>query len=208
VTEGTVILVGAAAFAEEITDLCRMSGVRVAAWIEGIDADRADSMAEPPIVWVDDQAAFEPGLPVLPAIGAVARRGIVERLVDEGRSLATFVHASAVVAPSASVEPGCVVFPNVVVGAQTRIGRGTIVNRGALIGHHTSIGAFSFVGPGANVAGKVTIGDGAYLGIGSIVRDGLSVGAGATLGAGAVAVGDVAPGTTVVGVPARPVDAA
>jgi sugar O-acyltransferase (sialic acid O-acetyltransferase NeuD family) len=199
-----VILVGAAAFAEEITDLCRMGGLPVAGWIEGIDADRADPAADPPIVWVDEQAAFEPDLPVLPAIGAVARRGIVERLVAEGRALATFVHPSAVVAPSAVVEPGCVVFPNVVIGAASRIGQATIVNRGALIGHHTRIGRYGFVGPGANVAGKVTIGDEAYLAIGSVVRDGLTIGDGATVGAGAVAVTDVAAGVTVVGVPARP----
>ena len=208
VTGDTVILVGAAVFAEEITDLCRMAGVRVAGWIEGIDASRADGAADPPIVWVDDQAAFEPGLPVLPAIGAVARRGIVERLVSEGRSLATFVHPSAVVAPSAEIEPGCVVFPNVVIGARTRIGRGTIVNRGALIGHHVTIGAYAFVGPGANIAGRTTIGDGAYVAIGAIVRDGLTVGDDATVGAGAVAIGDVPAATTVVGVPARPVGGA
>lgn len=199
-----VILVGAAAFAEEITDLCRLAGVPVAGWIEGLDPDRADPDADPPIVWVDDQAGFEPGLPILPAIGGVARRGIVERLVGEGRRLATFVHPSAVVAPSAVLEPGCVVFPLVVIGARTRIGRGTIVNRGALIGHHSSIGAFGFVGPGANIAGKVTIGGGVHVGIGAIVRDGLTVGQGATVGAGAVAVGDVAAGTTVIGMPARP----
>jgi sugar O-acyltransferase (sialic acid O-acetyltransferase NeuD family) len=206
VSEDAVILVGAAAFAEEITDLCHMADVRVAGWIEGLDPARADASGDPPIVWVDEQAAFEPGLPILPAIGAVARRGIVERLVGEGRSLATFIHPSAVVAPSAVVEPGCVVFPNAVIGARTRIGRATIVNRGALIGHHASIGAFAFIGPGANVAGRVTIGDGAYLAIGAIVRDGLMIGEGATIGAGAVAVGDVAAGTTVIGIPARPVE--
>jgi sugar O-acyltransferase (sialic acid O-acetyltransferase NeuD family) len=199
-----VILVGAAAFAEEITDLCRAAGVRVAAWIEGIDRDRADASADPPILWVDDQAAFEPELPILPAIGAVARRGIVERLVGEGRTLATLIHPSAVVASTAIVEPGCVIFPLVAIGARSRIGRGTIVNRGALVGHHTTIGEFAFVGPGANVAGKVTVGAGAYIAIGSIVRDGLSIGEGAVLGAGAVAVADIAAGTTVVGVPARP----
>ena len=202
-----VILVGAAAFAEEIGDLCLMAGVPVAAWIEGLDASRADASATPPIIWVDDQASFEPGLPILPAIGSVARRGILERLVGEGRSLATFVHPSAVVAPSAILEPGCVVFPNVVIAARSRIGRGTIVNRGALVGHHTSIGAFGFVGPGANIAGKVTIGEGVHVGIGAIVRDGLTVGEGAIIGAGAVAVGPVAAGATVIGIPARPVAA-
>jgi sugar O-acyltransferase (sialic acid O-acetyltransferase NeuD family) len=205
-TAEAVILVGAAAFAEEITDLCAMAGVPVAAWIEGIDRDRANATADPPILWVDDQADFRPDLPILPAIGSVARRAIIERLVGEGRRLATFVHPSAVVAPSAVLEPGCVVFPLVVVGARTRIGEGTIVNRGALIGHHTSIGAFGFVGPGANIAGKVSIGGGVHIGLGAVVRDGLEVGDGATIGAGAVAVGPVASGSTVVGVPARPIE--
>jgi len=206
VNANAVVLVGAAAFAEEITDLCHMAGIRVAGWIEGLDPARADAAVDPPIVWVDDQADLEPALPILPAIGAVARRGIVERLMGEGRSLATFVHPSAVVAPSAIVEPGCVIFPNVVIGARTRVGRGTIVNRGALIGHHASIGAFAFIGPGANVAGRVRIGDMAYVAIGAIVRDDLTVGDGATIGAGAVAVRDVEVGTTVVGIPARPLE--
>lgn len=201
-----VILVGAAAFAEEISDLCRMADVRVAGWIEGIDRERADARADPPLVWVDDQATFEPDLPILPAIGSTARRAIVERLVVEGRELATFVHPSAVVAPSAVIEAGCVIFPLVVVGARTRVGRATIVNRGALIGHHTTIGAFGFIGPGANVAGKVSIGEGVHVAIGAIVRDGLTVGDGATIGAGAVAVRDVVAGSTVVGLPARPME--
>ncbi len=199
-----VLLVGAASFAEEITDLCRSSGVEVAGWIEGLDPAAADAAADPPVIWVDEQAAFHPDLPVLPAIGTVQRREIMERLAGEGRRLATFVHPSAVVAGTAVVEEGCVVFPMVVIGARSRIGRGTIVNRGALIGHHSTVGPFAFLGPGANVAGKVTLGSQVHVGIGSIVRDGLTVGDGAVIGSGAVAIEDVAAGTTVVGVPARP----
>lgn len=198
-----ILLVGAASFAEEITDQCRSSGVEVAGWIEGLDPGAADPAADPPIVWVDDQAAFEPDLPILPAIGSVARRAIVERLVGEGRRLATFVHPTAVVAPSAELAAGVVVFPLVVIGARTRIGTATIVNRGSLIGHHTTIGAFSFLGPGSNVAGKVTVGEGVHIGIGAIVRDRVTIGEGAVVGSGAVVVGDVRAGATVMGIPAR-----
>jgi acetyltransferase EpsM len=204
--ETAVILVGAAAFAEEVSDLCLQAGVHVAAWIEGLDPGAADASADPPILWVDDQATFQPDLPVVPAIGSVARRAILERLTGEGRRLATVIHPSAVVAPSAVIEPGCVLFPNVVVGARTRIGRGTVVNRGALIGHHTTVGPFSFLGPGANVAGKISMGEGVHVGIGAIVRDGIRVGDGAVIGSGAVAVRDVPAGVTVVGIPARPLE--
>jgi sugar O-acyltransferase (sialic acid O-acetyltransferase NeuD family) len=202
----TVILVGAGRFAEETTDVAADAGVAIAAWIEGLDPARADPASDPPILWVDHQAAFRPDLPIVPAIGSVRRRALVERLLAEGRALATVVHPSAVVARSAVVEAGCVIFPGVVIGARSRVGAGTIVNRGALIGHHTTIGAHSFIGPGATIAGGVEIGEEAWIGIGAIVRDDRRIGRGVTVGAGAVVVGDVGEGVTVIGLPARPME--
>jgi sugar O-acyltransferase (sialic acid O-acetyltransferase NeuD family) len=199
-----VILVGAGRFAEEVTDLAADVGIVVEAWIEGLDPARADGGHDPPIVWLDDQATFEPGLPVTPAIGAVRRRALVERLVAEGRALASVVHPSAVVARTAILEPGCVVFPGVVMGARTRIGRGTIVNRGALIGHHVTVGEGSFIGPGANVGGGAVLGAQVHVGIGAVIRDDRRVGDRSTVGAGAVVVADVEADVTVVGVPAKP----
>ena len=202
----SVILVGAGRFAEETTDVAADAEVEVVAWIEGLEPGLADPAHDPPIVWVGDQAAFRPDMPVLPAIGSVRRRALVERLVAEGRSLATLVHPSAVIARTAILEPGCVVFPGVVIAARTRVATGTIVNRGALIGHHTTIGAHSFIGPGATIAGGVEIGEEVQIGIGAIVRDDRRIGAGATVGAGAVVVADVAAGITVIGLPARPME--
>lgn len=201
----SVILAGAGRFAEEITDIAADAGLEVAAWIEGLDPDLADPGHLPPIIWVGDQGTLDSRLRILPAIGSVRRRALIERLVAEGRELATLIHPSAVVARSASVGPGCVLFAGVIVGARTTIGLGTIVNRGALIGHHTVIGSHVFVGPGANVAGGVTIGDEAYIAMAAVVRDDRTIGARATVGAGAVAVDDVAADIVVVGIPARPV---
>jgi sugar O-acyltransferase (sialic acid O-acetyltransferase NeuD family) len=200
-----VILVGAGRFAEEITDLAADAGVEVAAWIEGLDESRASMAREPPILWADAQASFEPGLPIVPAIGTVQRRALVERLVGAGRHLETLVHPSAVVARSAVLEAGCVLFPNVVVGARTVIGQGTILNRGSLVGHHVVIGAFSFLGPGSIVGGGVIAGDQVYVAMGAVVRDDRRLGEGAIVGAGAVAVSDVDARSTVLGVPAKPI---
>ena len=200
----SVILAGAGRFAEEVTDVAADAGLEVAAWIEGLDPDRADAEHRPPIVWVGDHGSLDPRLQVLPAIGSTRRRGLVERLVTEGRGLATLIHPSAVLARSATVGPGCVLFAGVIVGARTNVGLGTIISRGALIGHHTVIGLHVFVGPGANIAGGVTIGDEAYIAMAAVVRDDRTIGARATVGAGAVVVGDVPSDTVVVGVPAHP----
>ena len=198
-----LILAGAGRFAEEITDIAADAGLDVAAWIEGLDPERADPGISPRSSG-SDARSFAPGTPVVPAIGSPRRRALIERLVSEGRELATLIHPSAVVARSASIGPGCVLFAGVIVGARTTIGLGTIINRGALIGHHTAIGSHVFVGPGANIAGGVTIGDESYIAMAAVVRDDRTVGARATVGAGAVVVGDVPADTTVVGLPARP----
>lgn len=56
-------------------------------------------------------------------------------------------------------------------------------------------------------SGPITIGDRVFLGQRSIVLGGVTIGDGATVGAHAVVTKDVAPGQTVVGIPARPVGA-
>jgi sugar O-acyltransferase (sialic acid O-acetyltransferase NeuD family) len=198
------VCAGAGTFAEEVSDVARAAGIEVAAWIEGLDPARASREHSPPILWVDEQASFEPELPLIVGIGPVARRGLIERLQAEGRRLLTVIHPSAIISDRSTVEDGCVVFPGVIVGARSRVGMGTVVNRGVLIGHHTTIGRHCFLGPGANVAGLVTLGEQVTIALAAVVRDRLTVGDGAVVGAGAVAVKDVPGGVTVVGVPARP----
>jgi maltose O-acetyltransferase len=52
----------------------------------------------------------------------------------------------------------------------------------------------------------VTIENECLIGTGAVILQGLTIGRGATVGAGAVVTRDVAPGSTVVGVPARPLN--
>lgn len=58
----------------------------------------------------------------------------------------------------------------------------------------------------AGISGDCVIESDVLIGAGAIVLNGLRVGQGATLGGADCAVRDVLPGTTMVGVPARPLE--
>jgi acetyltransferase EpsM len=136
-------------------------------------------------------------------IGDIAtRRSAAERL--SRARWATIVHPAASISPSARVAEGAVVLAGAVVNPGAEIGAHAIVNSGAIVEHDVVVGAFAHLAPGAVVGGGARIGAGAFVGLGCAVRDHVEIGDDAIVGMGAVVVAAVPAGTTVVGVPARP----
>ena len=84
------------------------------------------------------------------------------------------------------------------------IGSGCVIADGVLVGSsdHDRDDRHAVHG-----TGPIRIGDRVFLGQRCVVLGGVTIGAGATVGAHAVVTKDVAPGQTVVGIPARPVEA-
>ncbi len=133
-----------------------------------------------------------------------ARRRLYDHAVARGCTVVGVIHPRAIVDLEASIDPSAHVLAGAIVSAGAAIGVDAIVNSGAIIEHDCIVGAHAHVSPGAVLGGEVHIGDGAHIGLGSRVLQGLTVGSGSVVGAGAVVISDVPAGTTVVGVPARP----
>lgn len=174
------------------------------------DGSGIDGLGVPMLGTTEDLASLATGHRLDAACVAIgdnaARVRVSDRWTTEtGLPLASGVSPHAVVSSTARVGDGTVVFPGAVVNPATTLGRGVIVNTNASIDHDGHVGDFVHVAPGCAVAGGVTIGDRAFLGIGAVVTPGVTIGADAVVGAGAVVVDDVPAGTTVVGVPARPI---
>ena len=84
----------------------------------------------------------------------------------------------------------------------TTIGDGTKIDNLVQIGHNCKLGRFCVMSGQSGLAGTVTLGDGVMMGGGSRVKDHVTVGDGAKLGGNAGVISDLAPGKTVLGVPA------
>jgi UDP-perosamine 4-acetyltransferase len=135
------------------------------------------------------------------------RCAVLDAIEAAGLALPALAHSSAEVAPSAVLGLGCQAMQSTIVGSGAVLGRGVLVTGGAQVEHDACIGEGVVIGPGAVLAGRVAVGTESYVGAGAVILPDVRVGARAVVGAGAVVTRDVPDGTTVVGVPARPLAA-
>jgi sugar O-acyltransferase (sialic acid O-acetyltransferase NeuD family) len=114
------------------------------------------------------------------------------------------IHPRSVVdRETCAIRSGVLICAGAICTTNITFGPFALINFGCTLGHEAQIGTGSVVNPGANISGGVVLEDEVLIGTGAKILQYLRVGANATVGAGAVVIGDVAPGSTVVGVPAK-----
>ncbi len=138
------------------------------------------------------------------------RREIVERLTAVGRSFSSIFAPTVLKYDQVEIAEGAIFCDFSMCTSNVKIGRHFHCNIYSYIAHDCVIGDFVTFAPRVNCNGAVVIEDEVYVGTAAMFKQGnsskpLRIGRGSVIGMGAVVTKDVAPGTTVVGNPARPI---
>lgn len=204
-----LVLFGAGGHAREVLALVReLGGWRVAGVLsdrpEWVPAAEAGVARLGGVEWL----AAHPACHVVVAIGdSRVRADVVARIrAAAANPFATLVHPSAWRAERGDLGEGTQVEAGALLNVDVAVGAHVIVNQGARLSHDVRVGDFATLAPGVTLCGGVVVEEGADLGANATVLPGLRIGAHARVGAGAVVVRDVAPGATVVGNPAKPLE--
>ena len=143
---------------------------------------------------------------VFPGIGSPQ---VKQRLAHghwKGRLLdSSLIHPSSEVSTRATWGVATLVLGLSSIGVAASLGKAVLIDRHVAVGHGTRIGDFCSIYQGAIISGDVDIGAAAAIGAGAVILPGVRVGRGVLVGAGSVVTKSVPPGTTVIGVPARPI---
>ncbi len=200
----SVLIVGASGHGREVLDVVVACGHEVAGFADDGEPDR-DLLARLGVSLLGGRevVASHAGSVVL-GIGESAVRARMADALAGTRWASPMVHPLASLGRDVDLADGSVVAAGARLTTHIVLGPHCYVGPNATVGHDAVLGACVTVLPGATVSGAVTLDGGVVIGTGANVRQGVHVGHGAVVGAGAVVLDDVGPGTTVVGVPARP----
>lgn len=144
------------------------------------------------------------GIEIAIAVGEPAvRRTLFERVTDAGCRLATIIHPTCALSPTAVFGRGVIVKDSVSISAGAVIRDNAYINGISMIGHDVEIGEHCQISSHAVIAGGTKVGAGVYVGISACVRDHIVIGEDAIISMGAVVMKDVRPNRIVMGNPAR-----
>lgn len=202
-----LIIIGASGHGKVVADIA----IKMNKWqsIAFLDDDESikTSMGLEVIGKTSDAFTYKDEADFFVAIGSNATREMIqEKLIEQGLSVVSLTHPSAVIGTDVEIGIGSVVMAGVVINSSSRIGKGCIINTSSSLDHDTVIKDYVHISPGVNMAGTVRVGKGSWLGIGSIVSNNVNICSCCKVGAGAVVVKDITEPGTYVGVPVRRVD--
>ena len=143
-----LIILGAGGYARTITDIAKQSGKHEEIFYLDDYKQTSDILGK----CCDFKKFISPNIEFYPAIGDnTARLEWIDKLILAKADIATFIHSTAYVSPTAVVGVGVAVLPNAVVNTGCVIQDGVIVNCGSVVDHDAIVNRGAHICPCAVV---------------------------------------------------------
>ena len=206
-----LVVYGAGGFAREVcwlAESCPDAGA-VVAFVDDDPSQHGAIINGIPVFGLAEARTRFPSARMAVGIGSPRHRETaVARAASAGFDFETLVHPRVERSRWIELAEGVLICAGNILTTNIRVGRHVHINLSCTVGHDVVIGDYATLAPGVNVSGRVRIGARAYIGTNVSIINGesdapLVIGDDAVVGAAACVTRDVAPATTVVGVPAR-----
>lgn len=111
---------------------------------------------------------------------------IINEIMENGRSLFSFVHPTTYCHSSADIKDGVVVYPGCIIDQNVTIKEGSIINNGVIISHDSVVEKCCFLAPGVKLSGNVLLRECCFIGTGTTISNRVSLARSSIIGAGSV----------------------
>ena len=121
-----LIILGAGGYGRTVKDVAEQLGFST---IVLDDADLAHPLSS-------FQSCIDENTYFIPAFGNNAfRMEWINRIEESGGQLATLIHPTAYIFPTATIDLGTVILPHAIINTDVVVGKGCIINLGAIVDH-------------------------------------------------------------------------
>ena len=205
-----LIVYGAGEFGSLIANVISYhDDLEIAAYGDDDPQKTADNIDGTPVFGQKDLLNFAEQNNIKLAITAIGNNTVraenFNLLKNTGFQMISIVHPQALIDTKVSYGDNVIIEMGTAIHTNSKIGNNVFLGGEALIGHHNIIGNHVLVGGNVSFGGSVVVEDYVSLGVGASIKPGIRLGKGSVIGVGAAVIKDVEPGTTVVGVPAKPI---
>lgn len=211
-----IAVYGAGGFGREVAwliEACNQDAQKyeVACFIDDNPAIQGKVLNEISVLDLESVRMQFPYAYVVSGAGAPKTRQVMmDKAAAVGFRFETIIHPSVERSKWISIGIGTIICAGSIITTNIKLGQHVQINLDCTIGHDVILDDYTTLAPGVHISGWVHTGKRVYIGTGGVIINGtdedpIIIGDDAIIGAGAVVTKNVPAGTTVVGVPAKPI---